>query len=114
MSGRLKDALQDELSRAREEETHGSRLTAWSHLERAHILSQPFPLPHVQVHLAMLGFAWRQGWWGEVLGQFPRIVLAGPASALGRAPVGNTGGSNVSLFKPLPVPEDLQLLLDRR
>jgi hypothetical protein len=114
MTGRLRDAFEDELGRARQAELAGSTTAAWNHLERAHILSQPFALPHVQVHLAMFGFAWRRRWWGELLGQLPRIALAGPASALGRAPIGNTGGSNVSLFKPLPVPADLQALLDQR
>jgi hypothetical protein len=27
-------------------------------------------------------------------------------------PVGNTGGANVSAFRPMPVPEDLQRLLE--
>lgn len=114
MTSALSAALENELQRSRSEETEGRGAAAWVHLERAHILSQPFPVPHVRVHVAMLGFAWRHRWWGEVIGQIPRIILAGPASALGRAPIGNTGGSNVSLFKPLPVPADLQELLSER
>ena len=107
-SGRqaLKKAWHVERAAARAARDRGDSAGEWHHLERAHILSQPFPVPHVRVHVAMFGFAWRHGWWGEVIGQIPRVILAGPASALGRAPIGNTGGSNVSLFKPLPVPAD--------
>jgi hypothetical protein len=88
----------------------GGVADAWHH-ERAHILRQAFPLPHVRVHVDTLGLAWRRRRLGEFLGQVPRIILAGPAYALGRAPIGNIGGSNVSLFKPLPIPADLQELL---
>jgi hypothetical protein len=112
MTPRLQQAFEHELAQSRAAEATGTVDAAWSHLERAHILSQPFPRPHVHVHVAMFGFAWRRRWWGEILGQIPRILLAGPASALGRAPLGNTGGANVSLFKPLPVPADLEDLLN--
>lgn len=111
MTTRISDALEEELARSRTAETECQAAAAWGHLERAHILSQPFPVPHVRVHIAMFGFAWRHRWWGEVIGQVPRILLAGPASALGRAPIGNTGGSNVNMFQPLPVPADLQEIL---
>jgi len=114
MTGRRRAAVDEELKRAREAEVSGTPAAAWSHLERAHVLSQPFAFPHVRVHLAMFAFAWHHHLWHELVGQLPRLLLAGPASALGRAPIGNTGGSNVSLFRPLPVPADLQALLDER
>ena len=104
--------MDHEIDEARAQESGGANEAAWHHLERAHILSQPFPEPHVRVHIAMFGFACRQRWWREVLGQLPRMILAGPASALGRAPIGNPGGTSVSLFEPRPVPADLQTLLD--
>jgi hypothetical protein len=112
MHPNLKAAFDRELSQAAECEGRGALSASWSHLERAHVLSQPFVRAHVLVHVRMFGFAWRQRAWGELLGQVPRILLAGPASALGRAPSGNTGGTSVGLFQPLPVPEDLRALLD--
>jgi hypothetical protein len=80
---------------------------AWHHLERVHIVSQPYLGPHLASHGAMLGFAIRQRDWGEVLGQMVRIILAPLGALTGRLPVGNTGRSNVSAFAPMPIPADL-------
>lgn len=42
-----------------------------------------------------------------------RYFLVAPvASAVGILPVGNTGGANVRATKPMPIPPDLQTLLD--
>src|SRR5262245_13874253 len=106
-----RDAFEGALAAARNEEAAGRGAAAWSQLERAHILSQPYAVPHVRVHGRMFAFAWRAGLWREVLGQLPRLVLAGPGSLLGRAPLGNTGGANVGMFTPMPIPEDLQAIL---
>ena len=40
-----------------------------------------------------------------------RILVAGPGSATGRYPRGNTGRPNVPATKPMPVPADLAELL---
>ena len=47
----------------------------------------------------------------QVLGQIVRTLVAGPGSAVGRYPLGNTGRSNVPATQPMPVPEDLAELL---
>ena len=109
----VRQAFDAEMARAREGATQGDRASAWRALERAHILSQPFAWPHVRVHAAMLGFALRSGDWREIAGQLPRLVLAAPASLLGRAPRGNTGGANVGILTPLPMPPDLEAILER-
>ena len=44
-------------------------------------------------------------------GQTIRLLLAVPGSVSGRYPVGNTGGTDVSAFQPMPVPDDLRPLL---
>lgn len=80
----------------------------WQHLERAHILSQPMAGAHVRTHVAMLGSAFRRRDLHEVLGQVFRLMVAGPGSLTGRYPVGNTGGADVSAFKPMPIPDDLR------
>jgi hypothetical protein len=80
---------------------------AWHHLERIHIVSQPYLGPHISSHGAMMGFAIRRRDWSEVLGQMVRIILAPLGSLTGRLPVGNTGRSNVSAFAPMPIPADL-------
>lgn len=86
---------------------------AWFHLERAHILAQKRAWPHIRVHILMLGIAWRRRDFRELLGQVPRIILAGPGSWTGLAPRGNTGGANVGIFTPMEVPADLDDLLRR-
>jgi uncharacterized protein DUF3703 len=85
---------------------------AWSHLERAHILSQPLAGEHVRTHGAMLATAVRRRDAKEALGQLFRFAVAGPGSLTGRYPAGNTGGANVSAFAPMPIPDDLRALLD--
>jgi hypothetical protein len=47
----------------------------------------------------------------EILGQALRLLLALPGSLSGRYPVGNTGGTDVSAFLPMAVPDDLRPLL---
>ncbi|MEU8246466.1 DUF3703 domain-containing protein [Nonomuraea sp. NPDC048916] len=85
----------------------------WRHLERAHILSQPWPWPHTRNHVAMFTLAVLQRDRREALGQVIRIIVAAPGSALGRYPEGNTGRARVGLTQPMPVPEDLATVLGR-
>ena len=85
--------------------------TAWAHLERAHIISQPMAGRHVRTHLAMLRFAVRTRRPHEVVGQLFRTVVAAPGTWADRYPVGNTGGANVSAFVAMAIPADLQDLL---
>lgn len=79
----------------------------WRHLERAHILSQPYPWPHTRNHVAMLALALRQHDRREAVGQVIRIIVAAPGSALGRYPDGNTGRTRAGLMTPMPIPADL-------
>jgi hypothetical protein len=84
---------------------------AFRHLERAHVLGQQHVLPHVLTHWLMLRVAVRQSEPVAALGQAVRIVLGVLGSAVGRLPVGNTGGSNVSMFAPMPIPPELAALM---
>ena len=85
--------------------------SAWRHLERAHILSQPWALPHVRVHPAMLVTAIDGRDPREVVGQLLRLAVAGPGSFTGRFPEGNSGRARVSMFAPMPIPSDLERIL---
>jgi hypothetical protein len=84
----------------------------WDHLERAHILSQPLAMSHVRTHVAMLRYGIRRRDRREITGQLIRLLVAGPGSAIRRYPLGNTGGANVSAVTPMPIPSDLQAVLD--
>src|SRR6188474_759601 len=99
----LKQAWQSELAAAGSARTAGDTALEWHHLERAHILSQPLARPHLRTHAAMLGAARRRHDGREVAGQLVRLALAVPGSLSGRYPVGNTGGADVSAFKPMPI-----------
>jgi hypothetical protein len=48
-----------------------------------------------------------------VLGQLPRLLVGGVKSFAGQIPVGNTGGANVPPLRPMPVPEELQAIIDQ-
>jgi hypothetical protein len=110
----IKQAWTRELLEASSAEQDRDFERAWRHLERAHVLSQAYAGPHVAVHARMLGFGWRQRDQREVLGQLVRVLVAGPASLLGRAPLGNSGRASVGINTPMAIPEDLQKLLDSR
>lgn len=83
----------------------------WQLLEDAHVLSQPWAWPHIQVHASMLAAGWKSRDSREVRGQLLRLVVGGPASAIGRYPVGNTGRARVSALQPMPIRADLAELL---
>lgn len=86
----------------------------WPSLERAHIASQPWALPHTRVHAAMLGAAWRQRDRREILGQLIRLAVAGPGSLADRYPPGNTGRTTMGLTEHGPIPPDLADVLPPR
>jgi hypothetical protein len=47
-------------------------------------------------------------------GQLLRIVFGALGSAVGVVPKGNTGGTNVSMFRRMPVDAELQRIIDGR
>lgn len=108
----LYEAWAEERAQARAARDRRDLSGEWQHLERAHILSQPMAGAHVRTHVAMLGSAVRRHEFHEIFGQAFRLIVAGPGSLTGRYPIGNTGGSNVSAFKPMPIPEDLRAVLE--
>ena len=105
----IANAFDTELRRARSDEPVEQR---WAALERAHILSQPWPIPHVRSHAGMIRLAIHQRDRRELLGQALRIVVAGPASAVGKYPAGNTGRARVPATLPMPITDDLAQLLE--
>lgn len=110
---RIRPYVDTELEAASRAEADGDASQSFRHLERAHVLGQPSTVQHVRVHWQMLRWGWRQGQAREVLGQMTRIVGAATKTAFGMVPTGNTGGSNVSPIKPMPVPEDLAAIIQR-
>lgn len=94
--------------RAREQRDASSE---FKHLENAHVLGQASTYWHVKVHVLMLRWAVRNSALAELWGQIIRVVGAATKTPFGLIPKGNTGGSNVSPFKTMPIrPEHEQLI----
>jgi hypothetical protein len=106
-----REAFVAELAGAIESEQRGNAMQAFRHLERAHVIGQRRVLAHTRVHGLMLLFGVRHRDTREVLGQLLRMIAA-LTKTLIWVPKGNTGAARVSAFRPMPVPEDLQRLID--
>jgi hypothetical protein len=100
----IRRAIRDEVTAARRE--FGRNGDGWRHLERAHVLSQPWALDHVSVHATMIKWAWHEHDRTEIRGQLIRLLVAGPGSLLTRYPVGNTGRARVPATTPMPITDD--------
>lgn len=103
----IRPHVQAELLAAETSEMAGDPAAGFRHLERAHVLGQASTIEHVRVHARMFAWGVRQHHGKEILGQALRIAGAASKTALGLIPHGNTGGANVSPFRPMPVPQDL-------
>jgi Protein of unknown function (DUF3703) len=108
---RIRPYIDHEIELARAQRLAGDTASEFTHLERAHVLGQTSTIEHVRTHCLMLVWAIRNRRPREVVGQLTRIVGAAAVTPIGWVPIGNTGGSNISPFQPLPVPADLQKIL---
>lgn len=108
----LKPFYLEELTLAKTEFVKKNYPQSWRHLERAHILGQPYPLEHTAVHWKMLTFGIKIKSGKEIIGQIPRLLVGGVKSFVGKIPVGNTGGANVPALKPMQIPDDLLLIIN--
>src|SRR3954466_330803 len=85
---------------------------AFVHLERAHVLGHRNVAPHVLSHWLMLRIAVHRRSPAAMVGQAVRIVLGAVGSLLGSVPTGNTGGTNISMFKQLPIEPELLKIME--
>mgnify|MGYP000619178657 CR=1 FL=1 len=98
-----KDHVAIELKLAEQCYQSGQPQAAFTHLENAHVIGQSSTYLHVKAHVAMLIWGMRERNIKEALGQVVRIVGAATKTIFGLVPLGNTGGTNVSPFKPMPL-----------
>lgn len=96
-------AFDNEIALAKEFIAKGRLEAGFAHLERAHVIGQVFVVPHATSHWLMLRAELRKGRVMAVFGQVVRVVLGVPGSAAGVVPVGNTGGTDISMFKRIPI-----------
>ena len=109
---RIRPFVDSELAQARQMRVAQDYSGEFHHLERAHILGHASTVEHVRVHALMFAWALRQRKIRELFGQMLRIIGAATKTIFGLVPIGNTGGSNVSPFKPMPITTDLKTILD--
>ena len=109
----VRDRIARDLVESKEARRRGDWDRCWQLLEDAHVLSQPRAWPHVRIHAAMLAAGLHARDVVEVGGQILRLLVGGPASALGRYPVGNTGRARIPATKPMPIRPELAEMLER-
>jgi hypothetical protein len=107
----IKPHVEKEIGLAQQARIQGDAAIEFTHLENAHVLGQASTYLHTKVHLLMLFWAIRQFNFKEALGQVMRIIGAATKTAIGFIPAGNTGGTNVSPFKVLPVSPKLATII---
>jgi hypothetical protein len=107
-------AFESHIALARALMSQGELQAAFVQLERAHVLGQSHVVPHVHSHWLMLVIAVRQFQFLAAWGQLVRIAFGALGSAVGVVPIGNTGGSDVSMFKRMPIEPELQDIIAGR
>ncbi len=105
-------AFEQAINAANQQFAKGDYHEAFLQLERAHVVGQRHFVSHLRVHLWMLKVGWARRDGREVRGQLLRLLLTPFGHLSGRLPLGNTGGANVSAFARLPIPSELQAILD--
>src|SRR4029079_11232180 len=111
MNTRQRSAFEDEMLLARLLMARVRLPKALAHLERAHVLGQKSVRAHVRVHWLMLRVEFSRRNFAAVWGQAVRILLGAMGSAVGFVPIGNTGGTDISMFKRLPIDPVLARLM---
>ena len=105
-------AFDNEIALAKALIRKGELEASFAHLERAHVIGQSFVVPHATSHWLMLRVEFRRGRVMAIFGQVVRIVLGVLGSAAGVVPVGNTGGTDISMFKRMPIDPEIQKIID--
>lgn len=109
----IDDHIEVELVAADAAAKDGCLEDSFHHLERAHVLGQASTWQHTRIHWRMFNLGLAMHSPREIWGQFVRIIGAATKTPLGVYPTGNTGGSDVWFFKPMPIPDDLAAIIEK-
>jgi hypothetical protein len=110
----VREHFNAELQRAKTAIVEQDFETAWTALQRAHVLGQTDTISHTIAHWQMLKLAWRQRDCREVTGQLLPTIVAVPLTLLyGRMRALRGGKANVDASERMPVREDLQQILNQ-
>ncbi|MFT6098800.1 MAG: hypothetical protein ACJAYF_001343 [Arenicella sp.] len=104
--------VNSELELAAHARESGNIMAEFQYLENAHVIGQESTYWHVKVHVLMFLWAVRNAQLKELVGQSFRIVGAATKTAFGLVPQGNTGGTNVSPFKTMPIKAEYQAIIN--
>lgn len=110
----LRAAFDSEMYLANDLISIGELDAGFLHIERAHVLGQAFVGSHASSHWLMFKVEILRRRPIAALGQVVRIVVGSLGSAIGVVPVGNTGGSDISMFKRMPIEPGLQNIIEGR
>jgi len=113
MNFELKSAFQAEMAAARHSIRAGHLDCGMHYLETAHVLGQYYVLPHCWAHWMLLHVAYKRRLYADVRGQAVRIIFGAFGSLVGIVPHGNTGGSDVNMFKAMPIDPRLMALIEQ-
>jgi hypothetical protein len=103
----LKDAFYKELALGKTTLKKNDFTISFYHFENAHILGQKNIIRHTTSHIWMFYYGVQSKNIKEILGQIPRII-ASIVKTLFWVPAGNTGGTNISPIKSIPVRNELK------
>ncbi len=105
--------VKEEIEKSIKTEMSGDISLSFAHLENAHVLGQESTWWHVKVHWLMLLWGLRQGDYGEFFGQILRVIGAVLLTSVKGVPIGNTGGSNVSPIKEMPINPEHEKIISK-
>jgi hypothetical protein len=112
MNSVLSAAYENEIALAKELIARDELDSGYAHLGRAHVIGQAFVVPHARSHWLMLKVELRRNRASAAFGQVLRIVLGVLGSTVGVVPIGNTGASDIGMFKRLSIAPELQNIID--
>ena len=105
--------VEEELSKSSKSQGLGDYSNAFTYLENAHVLGQESTYWHVKVHYLMMLWGIKNSDFKETLGQVVRIIGAAAFTALKGVPKGNTGGSNVSPVRVMPIKPEYAKIIEK-
>jgi len=82
-------------------------------LEKSHVIGQLYVVQHTTTHYYMLKIGFLRKDFKEIIGQLVRIPLGIIGSLVGKVPMGNTGGSNVSMFKKMVLSDEIKNIINK-
>lgn len=103
----LKTAFYQELKLGRSALKNDKLKIAFYHFENAHVLGQKQIIRHTISHYWMFLFGIKSRNLKEISGQVVRIIASLLFTCIW-VPIGNTGGSNISPIKKMPIRKELK------